>query len=291
MIENDAFAFSLPPSGADYLPSYPLSEKISEEQVQPQSASRTLFCLICSCLMKSPISLPCGHTFCCKCLRSWMNVKLECPTCRGQIPSITLRKNITINDMIQEVPLKCPANLQCEKVTCKAHITVRDLADHTNRCPHILLTCKCKILIPRGSFLESEQKCECPEITCKYCLNKFQERLIRFHSDSCQNEQMKCSLCHTTMLRKDWIRHESKECFAPCPYVKYGCKSDKLSPIKLKEHITEELSNHKLLLVQFIQPELAQKVDRLSKELETHKFTPPKCKISSPYRPYLMCLW
>jgi len=31
---------------------------------------------------------PCNHKFHEKCLKSWMQVKLECPTCRRELPPI-----------------------------------------------------------------------------------------------------------------------------------------------------------------------------------------------------------
>ena len=31
---------------------------------------------------------PCSHKYHIECLKAWMNHKLECPTCRAQLPSL-----------------------------------------------------------------------------------------------------------------------------------------------------------------------------------------------------------
>ena len=44
-------------------------------------------------LLKEPKSIkimqtPCKHRFHIRCLQDWMNIKLECPSCRQPIPTI-----------------------------------------------------------------------------------------------------------------------------------------------------------------------------------------------------------
>ena len=34
------------------------------------------------------MTTPCNHNFHEECLQQWMEVKLECPTCRSQLPPI-----------------------------------------------------------------------------------------------------------------------------------------------------------------------------------------------------------
>ena len=61
--------------------------------VQDGSAQGTLDCVICYCPIdpsdrKSYMLAPCEHIFHKDCLVQWMDVKMECPTCRGDLPAI-----------------------------------------------------------------------------------------------------------------------------------------------------------------------------------------------------------
>eukprot|EP01006_Ploeotia_vitrea_P024473 TRINITY_DN57284_c0_g1_i2.p1 TRINITY_DN57284_c0_g1~~TRINITY_DN57284_c0_g1_i2.p1 ORF type:complete len:444 (+),score=40.50 TRINITY_DN57284_c0_g1_i2:41-1372(+) len=44
-----------------------------------------LKCVICQDVMKNPVSLPCGHSFCRLCVQQAMERKKECPVCRKEI--------------------------------------------------------------------------------------------------------------------------------------------------------------------------------------------------------------
>mgnify|MGYP000847616589 CR=1 FL=1 len=283
-MEKKRYTFEYLPPSLKYISSSDV-QRISEEQVNTETGHKILFCTICSYLMESPTTLNCGHTFCEECLRTWFKTKQSCPTCRESSCELKqLKKNIIINEMIQELPIKCPSDVQTEKPKCGANLKVKDFRGHLKTCSHIVIPCICKTPLTRATYFESDQKCACPEAVCLYCLAKFPERLLSYHRDACRTETITCSYCSKTMLRKDNITHELEECFVSCPYANYGCKVDKLTRVLLKKHLDDELNNHKLLLIQFTQPEVFQKVDRLSKELEKHKVTPPKCKNTSEIR-------
>ena len=58
-----------------------------------RGALGTLDCVICYCPIdptdrKSYMLAPCEHIFHKDCLVQWMDVKMECPTCRGDLPAI-----------------------------------------------------------------------------------------------------------------------------------------------------------------------------------------------------------
>ncbi len=52
-----------------------------------ESNKPNLECFICLSAPKSPVATQCGHIFCWKCLKSWLNTqdKLSCPVCKNGI--------------------------------------------------------------------------------------------------------------------------------------------------------------------------------------------------------------
>ena len=67
----------------------------SDDDISPVSDSSNDFsldCVICYCLIDhtkpgSYMLTPCEHIFHTSCLEQWMEVKMECPTCRGPLPA------------------------------------------------------------------------------------------------------------------------------------------------------------------------------------------------------------
>lgn len=94
-----------------------------------------LECLICSEVMHVPFLAQCGHSFCYRCLNSWFETKVNCPTCRKDmeeppILNIQLRevsKNIT--DVIIE---SLEDNLHKDELS-KARASVVDEYDQDMR--------------------------------------------------------------------------------------------------------------------------------------------------------------
>ncbi|XP_051790750.1 tripartite motif-containing protein 16-like isoform X1 [Erpetoichthys calabaricus] len=67
-----------------------------------------LICCVCLDILKDPISLQCGHSFCKECINScWDNYEellCRCPSCRSvNIPRPDLQKNILLNKIAREL--------------------------------------------------------------------------------------------------------------------------------------------------------------------------------------------
>ena len=66
---------------------------MAENSVRPDDAVTELTCGICLEESKSPLKLPCGHSFCDGCLEEWRSrygvkeeMRTKCPICRARIP-------------------------------------------------------------------------------------------------------------------------------------------------------------------------------------------------------------
>lgn len=66
--------------------------------------AQQLECPICLAMLKRPVTLPCGHSFCCKCLSSLLSSQISneyCPLCRSKIPAIDLKVNLAMQSIIR----------------------------------------------------------------------------------------------------------------------------------------------------------------------------------------------
>ena len=66
-------------------------------------------CQICKDQLKSPMLVPCGHTYCSLCINRWLGDKRYCPTCRVEFTQHhgLLRKNIALGQIVEGLaPLK-----------------------------------------------------------------------------------------------------------------------------------------------------------------------------------------
>jgi hypothetical protein len=66
---------------------------ITEEPVEDLSSSSTLDCVICYNGIdvhnrRGYMLAPCDHIFHRECLVQWMDVKMECPICRTELPPL-----------------------------------------------------------------------------------------------------------------------------------------------------------------------------------------------------------
>ncbi|XP_072568324.1 E3 ubiquitin-protein ligase TRIM65-like isoform X1 [Paramormyrops kingsleyae] len=74
--------------------------------------SQNLCCSICLDQFKVPVTIPCGHTFCQKCITvHWdkmteANMDIKCPICNEKFdPRPTLKRNVTLSDVTETIQL------------------------------------------------------------------------------------------------------------------------------------------------------------------------------------------
>ncbi|ROI46717.1 Tripartite motif-containing protein 16 [Anabarilius grahami] len=93
-------------------------------------------CPVCLDLLKDPVTIPCGHSYCMNCISGYWNQDdqmgiCSCPQCRRIFtPRPALGKNVVISEMMEKLkktPLRTavPGDVQCDICTGKKHKAVK----------------------------------------------------------------------------------------------------------------------------------------------------------------------
>uniref|UniRef100_A0ACB8FHB9 Ligand of Numb protein X 2 n=1 Tax=Sphaerodactylus townsendi TaxID=933632 RepID=A0ACB8FHB9_9SAUR len=91
-----------------------------------------LVCHICLQPLLQPLDTPCGHTFCYKCLRNFLQEKDFCPLDRKRLHfKLCKKSSILVHKLLDKLFVSCPFSSACEEVMQRC-----DLEAHLkNRCP------------------------------------------------------------------------------------------------------------------------------------------------------------
>ncbi|EIW69170.1 hypothetical protein TREMEDRAFT_69003 [Tremella mesenterica DSM 1558] len=81
-------------SAVDLLPPFPSSHP------QIQRLDRSLYCQICKELFSGPVSIPCGHSFCSRCIRGSLEVMKKCPSCNESASEGSIRRNRALEEIV-----------------------------------------------------------------------------------------------------------------------------------------------------------------------------------------------
>lgn len=91
-----------------------------------------LVCHICLQPLLQPLDTPCGHTFCCKCLRNFLQEKDFCPLDRKRLHfKLCKKSSILVHKLLDKLLVLCPFSSVCQDIMQRC-----DLEAHLkNRCP------------------------------------------------------------------------------------------------------------------------------------------------------------
>ncbi|XP_005993012.1 ligand of Numb protein X 2a [Latimeria chalumnae] len=91
-----------------------------------------LVCHICLQPLLQPLDTPCGHTFCYKCLRNFLQEKDFCPLDRKKLHfKLCKKSSILVHKLLDKLLVSCPFSTACQEVIQRC-----DLEAHLkHRCP------------------------------------------------------------------------------------------------------------------------------------------------------------
>ncbi|XP_053550918.1 RING finger protein 151 [Bombina bombina] len=109
--------------------------------------------------MRCPVTIPCGHIFCRKCILQWLKRQQTCPCCRTEVRGKMLVLMHKVKRKINHLQVKCPY----EYNGCPAQFPLFRLEEHAESCAFELLSCSnedCQALILRKDMYNHSQSCE-----------------------------------------------------------------------------------------------------------------------------------
>uniref|UniRef100_A0A9J7X954 Ligand of numb-protein X 2a n=1 Tax=Cyprinus carpio carpio TaxID=630221 RepID=A0A9J7X954_CYPCA len=97
-----------------------------------------LVCHICLQPLVQPLDTPCGHTFCARCLRSFLQERDFCPLDRAHLQlQVCRRSSILVHKLLDKLSVTCPLTASCSlsmpRCDLEAHLKHRCPGTHSQR--------------------------------------------------------------------------------------------------------------------------------------------------------------
>ena len=121
--------------------------------IEPPADSRELeelTCVICSCVVRAPLNIPCGDLFCSACLTTAYANRRCCPSCKAPFQLSECHVNNHLVKKVWACKVKCPKHAQ----GCKAEFVIgvkdRNVLAHLAKCEYVDESCEyCGEVMPK----------------------------------------------------------------------------------------------------------------------------------------------
>lgn len=187
----------------------------------------SLLCPICHDPLVDPVTTPCDHTFCYRCLRRSIASSPSgsvCPVDREPLSWLDCSSAARlIRAQLSNLRVRCPhhgrgCSRQLRREAVEAHATL-DCAFREVACP----SPDCREKLPsRPSSGECEHHLE----RCSLCDEDIVAADRQQHLLSCAKGKTRCEACWLLVCRSQLARHREADCDGievPCPYQDLGC--------------------------------------------------------------------
>lgn len=191
---------------------------------EPDSA---LLCPICHDPMVDPVTTPCDHTFCYRCLRRSIASSpsgTACPVDRHALSwSECARAGRLIRTQLNSLVVKCPnrsrgCNQEMRREAAESHATT-ECRFREYPCPDPA----CDKKLRQKSKTE---ECQHVPARCRYCDEAVQEADREWHLSSCPRAKTRCESCWQLVQRSSMSAHHETDCDGievACTYHDLGC--------------------------------------------------------------------
>lgn len=151
---------------------------------------KTISFFVCICCSTDPMvnalmSIPCGHTFCGKCVANFQrNGTNTCQMCRR--PAQSFCRNILAENAVAKLSGKCEG--------CGASISLEQADQHVRQCNEIKEKCLCNEDVARKDLPLHKNTCPKQEVTCECGLKMKREEEAAHKKDGCRFVEIDCPL-------------------------------------------------------------------------------------------------
>ena len=118
-----------------------------------------LICGICSAVLEDAVLTPCGHTFCLRCITTWLGRPSTdtCPECRSNVAMEHVKPVLSLRNLINGFDVECDFNER----GCKVIIKLDRLKSHLETCGYVPVECAgCSNTISRFELASHQIRCE-----------------------------------------------------------------------------------------------------------------------------------
>ncbi|KAK7429569.1 Ubiquitin conjugation factor E4 [Neonectria magnoliae] len=186
-----------------------------------------LLCPICHDPLVDPVTTPCDHTFCYRCLRQSIYSSpsgTACPIDRDALvwPNCFSAARL-VRTQLNNLVVKCPYHGR----GCKEELRREVVELHaTTECRFRDFTCPGTECDKRLRSKPTDDTCHHQEVRCSYCQAGIEAPDREFHMLSCTMGKTRCEACWRLVRRCQMDSHQEVECdgvVIACPYQEFGC--------------------------------------------------------------------
>ncbi|XWX00574.1 hypothetical protein V2A60_008595 [Cordyceps javanica] len=186
-----------------------------------------LLCPICHDPLVDPVTTPCDHTFCYRCIRRSIASSpsgTACPIDREPLFwADCFSAARLIRTQLNGLLVKCPyTNRGCTKELRREMIEKHA----SSECRYREYYCPDKDCTKKLSSKPTDDICHHKETSCVACLERIEEVDSELHLLSCLKSKTRCEACWEMVVRSQMDAHHDLECDGVevgCPYQNLGC--------------------------------------------------------------------
>ncbi|KAG5984690.1 hypothetical protein E4U55_003636 [Claviceps digitariae] len=186
-----------------------------------------LLCPICHDPLVDPVTTPCDHTFCYRCLRRSIASSpsgTACPIDRELLLWVDCFSAARlIRTQLNYLTVKCPNQAR----GCEVELRRENIERHaTVDCRYKDFTCPGTGCDKKLRTKPRDDECHHKQVCCALCDDKIEKVDVEAHLLHCSQSKTRCEACWQLVRRAQLDLHHQSECDGvevDCPYKEVGC--------------------------------------------------------------------